>query len=168
MIKRLRISAQNVRTNDIFCSICLFHQCNSPTIVAGSPFVFLFNYLNASGNDMEGPNHILPPDEFAHGKTRVEKVKEYVSENLAGDLRIITVSEKFNLNKSTLQHIFKEQQKETYREYVERMRMDKALHLLKEGKWVKEVSLATGYNNRVAFYKAFKKRFQYSPGYFKK
>jgi len=111
---------------------------------------------------------IQQKEELLYWKTRVEKVKEYVSENLAGDLRIITVSEKFNLNKSTLQHIFKEQQKETYREYVERMRMDKALHLLKEGKWVKEVSLATGYNNRVAFYKAFKKRFQYSPGYFKK
>jgi AraC-like DNA-binding protein len=111
---------------------------------------------------------IQQKEELLYWKTRVEKVKEYVSENLAGDLRIITVSEKFNLNKSTLQHIFKEQQKETYREYVERMRMDKALHLLKEGKWVKEVSLATGYNNRVAFYKAFKKRFQYAPGYFKK
>jgi len=117
---------------------------------------------------MEGPNQILPSDEFLYWKTRVEKVKEYVSENLAGDLRIITVSEKFNLNKSTLQHIFKEQQKETYHEYVERMRMDKALHLLKEGKWVKEVISEIGYRNWGTFNIAFKKQYKYAPSFFKK
>ena len=69
---------------------------------------------------------IQQKEELLHWKTRVEKVKEYVSQNLAGDLRITTVCEKINLNQFTLRHIFKEQQKETYREYVERIRMDKA------------------------------------------
>ena len=107
-------------------------------------------------------------DELLHWQTRVEKVKEYVLENLTGDLRIITVCKKLNLNKFTLGHIFKEQQKETYREYVERMRMDKALHLLKEGKWVKEVITATGYKNRGTFNIAFKKRYKFPPAFFKK
>jgi AraC-like DNA-binding protein len=129
---------------------------------------FLLNYLNASDNDMEGPNQILPSDEFAHWKTRVEKVKEYVSENLRGDLRITTVCKEFDLNKSTLHHIFKEQQKETYREYVERMRMEKALHLLKEGKWVKEVIPEIGYRNWGTFNVAFKKKYKYAPSFFKK
>jgi two-component system response regulator YesN len=117
---------------------------------------------------MEGLNQILPPDEFTHWKTRVEKVKEYVSENLDGDLRITTVCEKFDLNRSTLQHIFKEQQQETYREYVERMRIEKAFQLLIEGKWVKEVFPATGYRNWSTFSKAFKKRYKYPPAFFKK
>jgi AraC family transcriptional regulator of adaptative response / methylphosphotriester-DNA alkyltransferase methyltransferase len=98
----------------------------------------------------------------------VERVREYILANLAADLRIGTVAEKFGLNKITLRHVFKKQQHETYREYVERMRMDKALHLLKEGKWVKEVMPATGYRNWSTFDRAFKKRYQHPPAFFKK
>jgi len=107
-------------------------------------------------------------EELLHWKTRVEKVKEYVSQNLDSDLHITTVCEKFNLNKFTLQHIFKEQQKETYREYVERMRMEKAFHLLEEGKWVNEAMDLTGYKNRGTFNLAFKKKYKHPPGFFKK
>ena len=117
---------------------------------------------------MEGPKQIPPSEELLHWKTRVEKVKEYVSQNLGGDLRITTVCEKINLNQFTLRHIFKEQQKETYREYVERIRMEKALHLLEEGKWVKEVMYITGYKNRGTFNLAFKKKYKHPPGFFKK
>jgi len=117
---------------------------------------------------MEGPEQIPPSEEFLHWKTRVEKVKQYVSENLDADLRITTVAEKFNLNKFTLQHIFKEQQHETYHEHVERIRMEKALQLLKEGKWVKEAMNLTGYKNRSTFNLAFKKKYQHPPGFFKK
>ena len=111
---------------------------------------------------------IQQKEELLYWKTRVEKVKEYVSENLAGDLRITTVCKEFDLNKFTLQHIFKEQQKETYRGYVERMRMEKAFQLLIEGKWVKEVFPATGYKNWSTFSRAFKKRYEYPPAFFKK
>ena len=98
----------------------------------------------------------------------MERVKEYVAANLAMDLSIGTVAAKFALNKTTLSHVFKKQQLETYREYVERMRMDKALRLLKEGKWVKEVIPATGYRNWSTFNIAFKKRYKYPPGFFKR
>ena len=111
---------------------------------------------------------IQQKEELLHWKTRVEKVKEYVSQNLGSDLHITTVCEKFNLNKFTLQHIFKEQQNETYHEYVERIRMEKALQLLKEGKWVKEVFPAIGYRNWSTFTRAFKKRYKYPPAFFKK
>jgi two-component system response regulator YesN len=117
---------------------------------------------------MEAPKEISVSEELLHWKTRVEKVKEYVSENPGGDLNITTVSEKFNLNKFTLQHIFRVQEQETYREYVERIRMEKALQLLKEGKWVNEVMDATGYKNRGTFNSAFKKRYGLSAKFFKK
>lgn len=111
---------------------------------------------------------IQQKEELLYWNTRIEKVKEYVSENLSGDLRINTVCKKLNLNQFTLQHIFKEQQNETYRGYVERMRMEKAFQLLKEGKWVKEVFPATGYRNWSTFSRAFKKRYKYPPTFFKK
>jgi AraC-like DNA-binding protein len=46
--------------------------------------------------------------------------------------------------------------------------MDKALQLLKEGKWIKEVIPATGYKNRSTFNNAFIKAFKHPPSYFKK
>ncbi len=116
---------------------------------------------------MEGMNQILPSDEFPHWKTRVEKVKEYVSQNLAGDLRIATVCRKFNLNKFTLQHIFKEQQKETYHEYVEGMRMEKAFEMITKGERTQQTMYATGYHYRSSFNKAFKRRFKHPPAYFR-
>lgn len=116
---------------------------------------------------MEAPKQI-PSEELLHWKTRVEKVKEFVLQNLAGDLRITIVCEKFNFNKFTLQHIFREQQQETYREYVEKIRMERALQLLKEGKWVNEVMDATGYKNRGTFNSAFKKRYGLPAKFFKK
>lgn len=103
-----------------------------------------------------------------HWKSRVEKVMEYVEEHLSEDLSLGTVSRNLNYNKSTLKHIFKKHLQVSYHAYVERKRMDKAFQLLSEGKWIKEVMPETGYRNHSTFNKAFKKRFKYPPGYFRK
>ena len=107
-------------------------------------------------------------EEALNHKSRVERVKEYVSANLAGDLSLGAVAEKCGLNKTTLRHVFKKEQHESYRNFVERKRMEKALQLLKEGKWVKEVMPATGYKNRSTFNNAFIKAFKHPPSHFKK
>lgn len=117
---------------------------------------------------MNTPNSIQPKEEMPQWKTRVEKVMEYVDNHLSEDLRIATVSEKLNLNKFTLRNIFKEHQHETFHAYVERKRMDKALQMLNEGKWVKEIMPETGYRNHSTFNLAFKKRFKYPPRHFRK
>ena len=117
---------------------------------------------------MEGPTLILDAEEHAHEKGRVEKIKEYLGGNLEKDLSMAVVATKFQLSVSSLQHIFKKYQQQSYRHYVESLRMAKALQLLREGKWVKEVFDATGYKNRATFNNAFKKTFKHSPSYFRK
>jgi AraC-like DNA-binding protein len=117
---------------------------------------------------MHNNGTIQNSEELLYYKSRVERVKEYVSANVAGDLSIGTVAEKCGLNKVTLRHVFKKEQHESYRNYVEGMRMDKALQLLKQGKWIKEVMPATGYKNRSTFNNAFIKAFKHPPSYFKK
>lgn len=112
--------------------------------------------------------NIQQKEEWLHWKTRVEKVKEYVQEHISEDLRITTVSRTLQYNKFTLRNIFKEQQHESYHHYVERKRMEKALQLLLEGKWIKEVMSETGYRHSSTFNKAFKKRFNNPPGHFRK
>lgn len=117
---------------------------------------------------MQTQGNIENEHELLHWQSRVERVKEYVLANLATDLHIGIVAEKLGINKNTLRHLFKHQEGESYHDYVERMRMDKALQLLNKGKWVKEVMTATGYHNRGTFNNAFKKRYQYPAIYFKK
>jgi AraC-like DNA-binding protein len=123
--------------------------------------------VNDRNNDMEHDPQISKSAEPLHWQSRVDRIKEYVSANLGNDLRMATVCRELQMNKYTLQHIFTPRQKETFHQYVERLRMEKALQLLAEGKWIKEVINAIGYNNRVTFNKAFKKRFHHTANYYK-
>ena len=115
------------------------------------------------------PYHIQnEASEIRLEQNRVEKIKTYLANNLTHDLSIAAVSQKFEVSASTLRHIFKNHQQQSYRHYLEGLRMDKALEFLKEGKWVKEVMTATGYKNRSTFNSAFKKRYKYPASHFKK
>ena len=107
-------------------------------------------------------------DELLHWQSRVERIKKYAGANLGQDLSAKTVAAKFELNEATFRHRFQKEEGETYHTYVERMRLTKALQLLSEGLWVKEVMQEVGYKNRSTFNNAFKKRFKRSPAFFKK
>ena len=100
---------------------------------------------------------------------RIGSIKHFLSQNLAADLHAGTVAKKFKLSVSALLHIFKKQQGQPYRKYVEQLRMNRALELIQiQGIRIKEVMYATGYANRAAFNKAFKKKYKRPPGYYKK
>jgi AraC-like DNA-binding protein len=108
-------------------------------------------------------------EETFHYKSRVERVKEYVLGNLAGDLSIEAVAEKFGLSTSALRHIFKKHTGRPYYQYVQEMRMNKAYELIaRKGERIQQAMYATGYKYRSSFNKAFKKRFNHPPGYFSK
>lgn len=108
-------------------------------------------------------------NEQLHWQSRVERIKEYVAANLANNLDITTVSQKFELSTSTLRHIFKKDTGYSYHYHVEEMRMKKAFELItRDGQRVQQTMYATGYRYKSTFNKAFKKRFGHSPGYFRK
>ncbi|MEO6134159.1 MAG: AraC family transcriptional regulator [Ginsengibacter sp.] len=113
-------------------------------------------------------NYYEELDEMVPDHSRIERIKIYINETLSGDLRATTVSQKFELSVSTLLHLFQQQQKQSYHQYVEDVRMGKAFYLVQQGKRVKEVIHATGYKNRSTFYNAFKKKFKHPPRYFSK
>jgi len=107
----------------------------------------------------------MPIDEY----NRVKQIKKYINQNVAADLRATIISEKFEVSVSTLQHLFKKYEDQSYRHYLEDIRINKAYELITiEGKRISEAMYATGYNNRVTFNIAFKKKFKYSPGRFRK
>jgi AraC-like DNA-binding protein len=107
-------------------------------------------------------------NEFFHEQTRLERIKKYIAVNLSDDLSAAVVSKKFELSVSSLLHIFKKHEQQTYGHYLENVRMKKAIKLIKEGKWVQEIMDATGYKNRITFYNAFKRTFNHSPRHFQK
>ena len=117
---------------------------------------------------MERDKKILPSEEILQWQSRVEKIKIYVNENLSAKLDASSAATHMKLTSYTLQTIFKKYEGETFHKYVERARMQKALELLGEGKWVKEIMAATGYRHRATFDKAFKRRYKAPPAYFKK
>jgi AraC-like DNA-binding protein len=101
--------------------------------------------------------------------SRVEEVKKYIFENIDSDLSASIVSKRFELSISSLQHLFKKYEKQSYRNYLEETRMANAFVLItKKGKRINEAMYATGYNNRVTFNIAFKKRFAFPPSHFRK
>jgi AraC-like DNA-binding protein len=100
--------------------------------------------------------------------SRVEQVKKYITENIAVDLRASVVSGQFDLSISSLQ-LFKKYEGQTYHQYLEDTRMKTAFFLItKEGKRISEAMYATGYHNRPTFNEAFKKKFKYRTGHFRK
>ena len=101
--------------------------------------------------------------------SRVEEVKKYISENIDSDLSASIVSKRFELSISSLQHLFKKYEGQTYHQYLEDTRMKTAFFLItKEGKRISEAMYATGYHNRPTFNEAFKKKFKHRPGHFRK
>ena len=101
--------------------------------------------------------------------SRVEEVKKYISENIDSDLSASIVSKRFELSISSLQHLFKKYEGQTYHQYLEDTRMKTAFFLItKEGKRISEAMYATGYHNRSTFNEAFKKKFTLPPGHFRK
>ena len=114
----------------------------------------------------EIPEHTPPLKREAK---RIENIRLYLSENVSTDLHTYTVAKKFRLSISSLHHLFKKHQGQSYRQYLETIRMNKAWALLQtQGISIKEVMYACGYKNRNTFNNAFKKRFRFPPGHFKK
>ena len=108
-------------------------------------------------------------NELFHEYNRVELIKKYIHNNIKSDLRASILSRKFELSVSTLQHLFKKHQQQSYHRYVEEARMNKAFDMItKDGYRVQQTMYATGYKYRSAFNKAFKREFKHPPSFFQK
>ena len=73
----------------------------------------------------------------------------------------------YGITRNTLQVVFKKLYGVSIRDYKLKIRMERALELLKKGYPVKRVSILLHYTTARAFVTAFKKKFGVSPGRFK-
>jgi two-component system response regulator YesN len=91
--------------------------------------------------------------------TLIANIKQYIKENYKdSSLSLSKISVIFNISESYFSHLFKEETKENFSEYLEKLRIDLAMKLLKSTDMnISDISLEVGYNSPLSFRRAFKK-----------
>jgi YesN/AraC family two-component response regulator len=95
----------------------------------------------------------------ANSNELIEKIKEYIKSNyMYQDLGLYKVSSNFNLSEGYLSHFFKETTNENFTDYLEQIRMQHAVDLLKNTIFnINEIAEKVGYNSAQSFRRAFKR-----------
>lgn len=93
------------------------------------------------------------------------QVMAYIRQNFARpDMYAASIAETFHLSRNGVYALVREQTGKSLNEYLEDLRMEHAVTLLKTtGMTVAEISAACGYNSTNTFYKVFKKRLGVPP-----
>jgi AraC-like DNA-binding protein len=95
----------------------------------------------------------------------ITNIKEYINENYKDPSLCLTkISDQFSISESYFSYLFKEETGENFSSYLERIRMEQSLRLLKESDI--NVSLLyqeVGYNNSNTFRRVFKKTYGMTP-----
>ena len=92
-----------------------------------------------------------------------------VQSNLAGDLDLEALAQRFGYSPYHFHRVFKEAVGETPRQYVQRLRIEKAAYLLLiTTDSVLDISLTTGFRNPETLARAFRKAFGTSPSTYRK
>jgi AraC-like DNA-binding protein len=106
---------------------------------------------------------------FDRDQNRLNSIKAYIKKNIANNLHTERIARQFNISPSTLKRLFSEHEGKSYQHYLEQVRLTTAYRLLQQGHLsVKEVMYESGYTNRTTFNNAFKKKYGYSPGHFRR
>lgn len=128
-------------------------------ILGNSLFIQLMVYLNRLYLGSENSGSIV---DVEYDET-VERILNYIKENLTEDLSIEKISSLFYLNRYYLMHRFKEQTGYTIHNYIVQKRLIYANTLIKSGRSVTEACVECGFNDYSSFLRAFKNMFGLSP-----
>jgi two-component system response regulator YesN len=94
----------------------------------------------------------------------VAKTKQYIQENYMKDISLEEVANKVFLNPAYLSRIFKQQEGETFTDYLTKVRIKKAEELLMQRRFkLNDICLMTGFKNSRYFCKVFKLQTGFSP-----
>ncbi|MBO5197746.1 MAG: response regulator [Lachnospiraceae bacterium] len=94
----------------------------------------------------------------------IGRVKGYIREHMSEDIGNIEIARRYNLTPSYVSRVFRQKTGETVSDYMMRVRMEKAIEIMKEGKYMtNEISQMVGYNSHSYFSKVFKAYTGYTP-----
>lgn len=88
----------------------------------------------------------------------ITQICDYIQQKYDKQLTLSGLSMKFNINSYYLSKLFKKYTNEKFIDYLTKIRIQKAIELIQEGRYsVKEISGMVGYNDQSYFSKVFKK-----------
>lgn len=104
------------------------------------------------------------------GNQLIASIQTYISKNYHDpDLSLKKISEEFSISESYFSYLFKAETGRNFSEYLEELRMQQAIQLLKETDIpLSELYHHLGYNNPNSFRRAFKKVYGASPKEFRR
>ncbi|MDD3414465.1 MAG: AraC family transcriptional regulator [Lachnospiraceae bacterium] len=89
---------------------------------------------------------------------QIIEIMKYINQNLAQDLSLSTLSEKFFLSRSRMIHKFKEETGYTLHKYILQKRLVYAKHLMEDEQIpITKAALMSGFKDYTTFYRALKK-----------
>jgi len=101
-----------------------------------------------------------------HATSLIQKVQEYILDHLEAPLPSTKeLSEMFDTNEFTLKEYFRNLLKTSVYQFYNDERLKKAHNLIQQTTLpLKQISFLCGFSNYTNFFKAFKKKYNYSPG----
>ena len=94
----------------------------------------------------------------------VAYIKEYVYENYMRKISLSEIAKELNFSLTYVSLVFKRESKTSFRDYLAKVRMEKACNLLcKTDKTISEIAGRVGYTDDTFFYKSFKSHIGVSP-----
>lgn len=114
---------------------------------------------------------ILAESYWAAGSnaSRFDSLKAHLRENMQQDITVTEMADLAGLTRSHFARLFKEREGMSPREYIEDLRLERALQLLySESITVKEIAYACGIPDVNYFCRLFKKQMGMSPGEYRK
>jgi AraC-like DNA-binding protein len=87
---------------------------------------------------------------------KISEAKRYIKYNYMMKINVDSISKIFGFERSYLYRLFKTRYGMSVKEYITKIRMEKAKELLKSGFTVKQTSELVGYSDEFSFSKAFK------------
>jgi len=106
--------------------------------------------------------------DLVKGNLLSDKIIKYLYDNYQGEIKISNLSEIFNMSASRLAQIFKKYTSMTIIEYLNKIRINKALNLIRNTNIpITRIAFEIGYNDISYFNKTFKKIIGMTPSKYK-
>lgn len=104
-------------------------------------------------------------DTKPEGNQLIATIKTYIKDNYKdASLCLSKISDEFGISESYFSYLFKAETNQNFSEYLESIRMEQAVELLKNSSLnISDLYLELGYNNANSFRRAFKKVYGVSP-----
>lgn len=109
-----------------------------------------------------------PTGSGSKSMTTYQLLREYLDENFHQSISRENISKKLGYNPSYISRLFKDYSGESLSNYLIRLRMEKAAHILtKTALSVDDAAVQCGYNDTGYFIKAFRRYYEITPGKFR-